>query len=277
MQQRIIFVASPEWRRLAGRLASIIEDPSFVLIKRNSRTTAGFFSHDGRELFVKRIESPGLLKGWLMRGLGSRAARAMRGSQILAEAGFACPTPLLMVEERRGGAVWASYIVTEALHDARIFSLLALPRARDLLLRRAIAKRAADEIRRLHDAGIYTRDLQETNLMIEERDGAPIIYFVDLEDVRYARRVSLRHRMLNLVHLDRSIGRFASRAKRLNFFYNYWGGKPSHEAARRLLRQYMRVRAQVDRRAGTSYSEPDRISTMKWRDEQVVSRVREKR
>ena len=38
----------------------------------------------------------------------------------------------------------------------------------------------------MHEAGIYTRDLQETNIMVEERDGAMRFYFLDLEDFRHA-------------------------------------------------------------------------------------------
>src|SRR6185437_14040726 len=55
----------------------------------------------------------------------------------------------------------------------------------------------------------------------EDGAGAAVFYFVDLEDFRRVRRVSKRLRMRNLVHLDRSIGRFASRAKRLRFLYDY--------------------------------------------------------
>lgn len=253
MRQRIIFAASSDWRRLIPQLDLLIKGPEFSPIKRNSRTTAGFLRHNGREVFVKRIDRGSLFKGWLARAFGSRAARAWRGSQILDEGRFAHPAPLLIFEGQRCGAVEASYIVTERLHRACILSLLALPKSRDLSLRRTVTKRAADEIRRLHDAGIYTRDLQETNLMVEERnDATPIIYFVDLEDVRRIRNVSTRRRMRNLVHLDRSIGRFASRAKRLDFFYNYWGGKPPREAARRLLRQYLSVRGEIERRASFS-------------------------
>jgi hypothetical protein len=262
MPLRIIFAASPDWQRLAARLDSLIEGPEFASIKRNPRTTAGFLHYEHHEIFVKRVRSGSKFKGWLARGFGSRAGRAGRGAQILTDAQFAHPALLLICEVRSGGAVEASYIVTERLNTARILSLLALPKSRDLSLRRAVAQRAAAEIRRLHDAGIYTRDLQETNVMVEERDdAAPIIYFVDLEDVRRVRWVSTRRRMRNLVHLDRSIGRFASRAKRLRFFYNYWGGKPPREVARHLLRQYMRVRTELDRRTRTPQDQPGNSSS----------------
>jgi tRNA A-37 threonylcarbamoyl transferase component Bud32 len=144
-----------------------------------------------------------------------------------------------------------------------VLSRFALGKGRRPALRRKVSKQVAAEIRRLHDAGIYTRDLQETNLMIEDRYGELMLYFVDFEDFRRAAQVSFERRMLNLVHLDRSVGRFVSRSLRLRFFYDYLGQRPTRDEARRLMRQYAAVRAQVERRAGrrSSASIPMKAST----------------
>jgi tRNA A-37 threonylcarbamoyl transferase component Bud32 len=148
------------------------------------------------------------------------------------------------------GSVQASYVATEPLREAKVLSRFALGKARSPALRRTVSKQVAAEIRRLHDAGIYTRDLQETNLMIEDRGGELVLYFVDFEDFRRAAQVSFERRMLNLVHLDRSVGRFVSRSLRLRFFYDYLGQRPARDEVRELVRQYAAVRAQVERRAG---------------------------
>jgi hypothetical protein len=84
--------------------------------------------------------------------------------------------------------------------------------------------------------------------MIAASDGRLLVYFVDAEDFRRARAVSRRRRMLNLLHLDRSIGRFISRSQRLRFLYNYLGGRPSREEARRILGQIAATGARMDRR-----------------------------
>jgi hypothetical protein len=75
-----------------------------------------------------------------------------------------------------------------------------------------------------------------------------MVWFVDFEDFRRARQISTRRRMMNLVHLDHSIGRFASRSKRLRFFDDYFGGKPPRQEARRLHRQYEVVRSRAEAR-----------------------------
>jgi tRNA A-37 threonylcarbamoyl transferase component Bud32 len=248
MPTRILHAAGSEWRRLGEQIGELIDGAGFESHKATARTRAGFLSHGGPEAFVKRVETGGYFKGIIARVLGSRATRALRGAQLLGAGGFAHPRPLLIADELSMGSIRASYIVTEPLRAARVFSRFALGPSRSPAFRRTISKRVAGEICRLHDAGIYTRDLQETNLMLEEQGGDLRIWFVDFEDFRRARHVSSRRRMLNLIHLDRSIGRFASRAKRLRFFYDYFGGKPPREEARRLVDQYLATRDRVEAR-----------------------------
>jgi tRNA A-37 threonylcarbamoyl transferase component Bud32 len=248
MRRRILLAASPEWQLLSDQISGLVDDAEFERVKRTSRAQAGFIAYGGGEAFVKRIDAGGYMNGLLARAFGSRARRAWRGAQLLAHSGFGHPEPLLIMEERALGSIRACYIATRPLRDSRVLSRFALGRLKSPSLRRTVSKRVAGEIRRLHDAGIYTRDLQETNLMIEERDGELLVYFVDFEDFRRSRRVTLERRLLNLVHLDRSIGRFASRAHRLRFFYDYLGERPARADVRRLLEKYAAARVRVERR-----------------------------
>jgi len=174
----------------------------------------------------------------------------LRGSNILRAAGFHCATPLAAMDLIRSGAVRASYLMSEALESAQILSHFALGREGEprhgYARRKTVFDALAAELRRMHEAGIYTRDLQETNIMVEELDGALRFYFLDLEDFRRASQVSDRHRMLNLVHLDRSIGRFVSRAGRLAFLYAY--ARPSSRAARRkVVADFLELKREVER------------------------------
>jgi len=141
--------------------------------------------------------------------------------------------------------------MSEALENAEILSHFALGRdggkRHGYARRNSVSDALATELRRLHDAGIYTRDLQETNIMVEEHDGALHFYFLDLEDFRRVSTLSPRRRMLNLVHLDRSIGRFLSRAGRLDFLYAYLGGKPAREARRKSVAEFLALRHSVER------------------------------
>jgi tRNA A-37 threonylcarbamoyl transferase component Bud32 len=251
MRMQILAARTPAWAAVVAQASQLIDGPGFRPLKRSTRTVAGFIVVDGTAAFIKRVDEGSWLKGWMQRLRGSRARRVLRGAAMLKAAGFACPEPLAAAEARSIGAVKASYVISEALDGARVMSAVVLAGGRRNFRRRCTVSGAiASEIRRLHDTGIYTLDLQETNLMLSGGDGAEWkIHFVDLEDYRNARRVSQRRRMLNLVHLDRTIGRFLPRTQRLRFLYNYLGERPGHDDALRLLTRYFALRARAERRA----------------------------
>ena len=250
MRMQVLAARSPAWAVAAADASQLIHGSAFEPLKQSPRTVAGFTVVDGTRVFIKRVSEGGWPKGWLLRLRGSRARRVLRGAAILKAAGFACPEPLAAAEARVLGAVRASYVISEALGDARIMSAVVLAGGRRTFRRRRqILAAVAIEIRRLHDAGIYTRDLQETNLMITEEGDNWKVHFVDLEDFRRDRAVSEKHRLLNLVHLDRTMGRSVPRTQRLRFLYRYLGGRPSSDEVRRVLRYFFSLRDHAERRA----------------------------
>lgn len=253
MRKRVLYAKSPEWREVAVRGDSLMAGRGFREVKRNERTCAGFLDV-GEDLraFVKCVATLSWVRGIFARFGGSRAWRSLRGATILEAGGFAHPELLAASETLSYGAVRRSFVLTEPLKDALMMSVFALGergrRNRDFSRCKRVSETVAREIRRMHDCGIYTRDLQETNLMLEANDGALTVYFVDLEDFRRVRKVSRRRRILNLVHLDRSIGRFVPRTQRLRFLYNYLGGKPGRPESRRIVREVLAIRGEVERR-----------------------------
>jgi tRNA A-37 threonylcarbamoyl transferase component Bud32 len=247
MATRLIYASSPDWAVMGTRLDDLLASPDFQVLKNTSRTLAGIARVEGAEVFVKRVKNAGWGKGIAARMCGSRAKRTLRGAAILQRAGFAHPQVIAAFEQVERGAVGASYVVTERLHRPRVLSRFALSDGRDFYWRQSLSKHLARTIRALHDRGCYTRDLQETNLMLEVQNGELKVYFIDLENFRWLPMVPLRLRLLNLVHLDRSIGRFISRSQRLRFLYNYLGGKPARAQARTIVRQLGSTRNRIER------------------------------
>jgi hypothetical protein len=253
MHRRLLFAESPKMAALIEQAVELINSAAFTPVKSEGKTRAGFLSCPGHPaVFIKSTEVRSRLAGLVDFVAGSQASRAIRGARIIREAGFHCARPLAAMDVIEGVAVIASFLMSEALEDAQILSHFALGhqggKRHGYTRRKSVSEALATELRRLHDAGIYTRDLQETNIMVEVRDGALRFYFLDLEDFRRVSTVSPRRRMLNLVHLDRSIGRFVSRAGRLDFLYAYLGGKPAREARRKAVADFIELRRSVERR-----------------------------
>src|SRR5579863_9358081 len=252
MFKRVLYAADSRWAAMVERLDELMADGGFRALKDEARTRAGLLKGpDGALVFVKRVRTGSWAKGLIAAARGSRVRRWLDGAAMLSTAGFNRPKPLAALEVRHAGAVSESYLVCEALTDATVLSGAVLDGGRvHFRSRRSLLSAVAREVRRLHDAGLYTLDLQETNLMVRERDGAPPrISFVDLEDFRRVRSVSWQRRMLNLIHLDRSIGRFLNRPARLRCLYDYLDAdRMERGQRRRAVVQFWQLRDRLENR-----------------------------
>lgn len=252
MGKRMLYARSAVCASAIERARELMSVPCFEPIKDEARTRAGFVKLAGGPAFLKRFEAGPWPVGLIDRMRGSRARRSLKGAALLERDGFSHPAPLAAMEVRQWGSVRASYLLSEALAGARTLSAFldrgVDQRRRDPRWRAAAIGAVANEIRRLHAAGLYSSDLQETNLMLEEgRQGQLGIYFVDLDGFRRIHPLPWRRRRRNLVQLDRSVGRFMSRAARLKFLYAYLGGRPAHDEARRIVTGLLRERRRKER------------------------------
>jgi len=250
MRSRILYLRSPQWADLLARPDQLIAGAGFREVKNIARNRAGFLATPQGVVFVKRFAPGSWFEGLLETARGSRAARSLRAAAILERAGFLAPAPLAACEEVSAGAVKTSWIFSEALSGARVFSAF-IERGHgtaqeDQRRRREALGAVAACVRLLHDAGLFASDLQETNLMLEEQEGRLRIYFVDLDGFRRLKRVSWKHRRRNLVQLDRSVGRFMSRPERLRFLYTYLGLE-DRRAVRTLVAPLMEERSRKER------------------------------
>lgn len=248
MAIRMLYASSPEWAAIGDSLDHLVHSGKLRVVKKNARTLAGVVRVNGSEVFLKRVTYDSWLKGIVVRLCGSRARRTIRGAAVLRHGGLSHPKLLAAFEQRCRGSVSVSYVLVEYLRRPKTLSRFALADGHDFCWRRTISARLAQEIRNLHRAGCYTRDLQETNLMLEMQGSMPKIYFTDLEDFRRLPRVPWRFKLRNLVQLDRSIGRFLSRAHRLRFLHNYLGYKASRSNVRIVVVRLDRMRQRIERR-----------------------------
>ncbi|MGA9724321.1 MAG: lipopolysaccharide kinase InaA family protein [Candidatus Binatus sp.] len=253
MRTVVLYARSPDWRAVVERADELMASPDFRVLKSEARTRAGFIDVPGAgSAFIKRVEVSSWSRGVYARVRGSRAARSLAGAAMLDARGLAHPEPLAAMDLYQAGAIRASYLVSRALVNADSLSRFMLGPAeikgRNVHRRKQISDTVAAQIRRLHESGLYTRDLQETNIMVEDNEsGGFNVYFIDLEDFRRVPNVSWDRRILNLVHLDRSIGRFLCRAARLDFLYSYLGHRPDRAAARKIVAEVIAARKSIDR------------------------------
>ena len=265
MRTVVLYARSPEWRAVVERADELMASLEFRVLKSEARTRAGFVDVPGAgPAFVKRVEVSSWIRGIIARLRGSRAKRSLVGAAMLKAHGLAHPEPLAAMDIYQAGAIRASFLVSRALINADSLSRFMLGpgeiKGRNVHRRKQISDTVAAQIRRLHESGLYTRDLQETNIMVEDNEaGGFKVYFIDLEDFRHVANVSWDRRIRNLVHLDRSIGRFLCRAARLDFLYSYLGHRPDRASARKMISEIKSARDAIDRRKRMTTPTAERV------------------
>ena len=220
------------------------------ILKKDAGTTVTVMSHNTQSVVVKHHR----INRWRRRAdttiHGSPARRSWRGARLLQTYGFFVPQPLAVVEKRTAGIVQESLYVSEALpHPPLSTYWREQSGGWSARLRRTFLGRLADFVQSFHAAGLYSGDLRDANLLVEERDDQTWRFcLVDLDRVKHEANISQRRRIKNLVQLDRTLGQRARLTERLFFLYRYLGSPlPPPPQRRRLIKKILSLRDQKDR------------------------------
>jgi tRNA A-37 threonylcarbamoyl transferase component Bud32 len=264
----------------------LLGTPACELLKLQRRVMVGRVAVAGRVLYVKRY-NPYAGRAVLAASLrGSPARRAARAAARLARLGFDVPRVVAAVEWHAGRLVGRSFFLTEEVAGSvtldRRWAALAGRGGRRT--RAELLAALAALFGGLHAAGVYHADLKDVNVLVRD-DGTLVL--LDLERVAFGRSVSRARRIKNLVQLDRTLGRAASRGERLAFLRGYLGAGASPELLRRWAAEVLvavaakeRGRRPAPRYAGgvsamlvcqdESQHLPQCLATLAWCDEIVV-------
>ncbi len=202
---------------------------------------------DGRPVCVKEYRGEPLalrLKHLLPNLLLGRPAR--RSFDAAARLGAAAPAPLAAVTPAWPLSGRSSFFLSEGLAGSLGADRYALERLNPAD-RRAFARALGAFFRRLHARGVWHRDLKATNIRVTERGKQDwAFHVVDLDRVRFLRRLSPRRRARNLAQIHHSMPRALGAANRLRFFLAYLDADRLDADAKALARAAL---AEAGRRA----------------------------
>lgn len=224
----------PGWRDMYEAVLSdparALAAPETVMLKRrDAGREVGLIVVGGVRLVVKLYDESGLVNLAERLLLSSAAARAARGGARMTAAGFRAPVLVAVLETSLASRTARSCLVTEAVSGER--ADIAWPRL-SRAARCAFAAALGGYLRDLHRRGVYPQDLWMTNLFAVIGDGKWEFVLVDVDRVRVYWRVSSRRRLKNLVQIERSLGRQARWAERLQFLRSYLGPASRAELVR---------------------------------------------
>lgn len=241
------------------------------ILKQDAGTTVTLMSDSVQSVVVKRHR----LTHWRRRAdallHGSPARRSWRGARLLQTHGFPVPQPLAVVEKRKAGLVQESVYISQALPHPPLSDYWRESAPHwSVAQRRLFLRELALFVRSFHAAGLYSGDLRDANLLVEECQAqhGPRWRFclVDLDRITHDPRLTLRRRVKNLVQLDRTVGRQARQTERLFFLYAYLGPPLPSARQRRVLLEKLRSRR---RRKDREYAKRKRRRTASVASEQT--------
>src|SRR6185436_14237458 len=97
---------------------SVLAAPTTRVLKGNERVTVAVVAADGDALVLKRFRDDGPLRLVQVLALGSSAERVWHAAALMQAAGFAVPTPVAVLEDRRLGIAVRSCAVSRWVDGA---------------------------------------------------------------------------------------------------------------------------------------------------------------
>jgi len=179
---------------------------------------------------VKQFRNQGLRARLRRRLAGSKATRSWRAAWAVQAAGVETPEPLLLLESRQsdGPSLFVSREVADAFEARYLFRAIHAGREAELFPQVDVDLFLANVgqlARRLHDAGIWHRDLSIGNLLIQDPEttaGKMKIYLLDLNRARLESRLTVFRRCRDLCRLPVLEDRHRDALLR-----TYWEGRPA--------------------------------------------------
>ncbi|MFN0059641.1 MAG: lipopolysaccharide kinase InaA family protein [Planctomycetota bacterium] len=205
------------WHRREVPQAALIsfseETPSFTKIfKQRADTVVGVTQLDVGarvlDIVVKTRRLTSLLARLAYRFYPGPLERAWGAARALEVRGIPTPRALALLVQRRWGLPVRAVLVTELVSNAKplhtqLWEEYRAPRTRSRRALYAQIRAIAEMVRRLHDTGIYHRDLNPMNLLVARESAAAAwtAQLVDLDSIHLGRRLTQRRRQKNLVQL----------------------------------------------------------------------------
>jgi UDP-glucose:(heptosyl)LPS alpha-1,3-glucosyltransferase len=184
----------------------------------------------GRRMVVKEVPFRGLARGLVDMVRGSAARRAWLGGHGLIARGVGAARPLAFVESKRGCLVAGSAVLLEDLRSHQDACDAASDGDREMVLD-ALTSLVATLHRRQIDHG----DLKSTHIFLDEEDGRLVPRLIDLEGVRFPRRLAPKRRLRALAQLNASLPDSFPNDARCRAFARYLAEHPFPGGNRRAL------------------------------------------
>jgi len=205
-----------------------------------------------RQVYIKKYWYPTFGDRWsgLYRGTlfgVSKVRREFENLVRLREWGLDAPAPLAYGEERQGGWLHRSFLISEGIHDPLSLDLFirdflpSLPASEQRHSRRELIERLADYTRRMHEHHFVHHDFFWRNILLSGRSLTHFFLIDSHKGGCWTPWMEYRSRAKDLATLDAPAPSFFRRTERLRFFLRHRGHPRLTRDDKSLLRLVLSV------------------------------------
>ena len=207
--------------------ATFFEDPVFsvqkmggnILKESRLRWAAIVTLSNGKRIFLKKDNTKGWVEGVKYLVLPSKGRKEWFIAYQLQGEDLCIPEPLGWMEKIHRGLVRESYYFSEAIGSG--ISLIEDPvKLEDSFIILEMAR----AVKKIHNAGLFHRDLHAGNFLWDDQS----LYLIDLHSAKLVKALSLGQRLWNLALLFQSLRSVWEDQRRSLFMDIYFEGESSH-------------------------------------------------
>jgi tRNA A-37 threonylcarbamoyl transferase component Bud32 len=181
----------------------------------------------GRTLFVKQFRTVGRWQRFRYLIRPSRAMKECLISRFLSQKGILTPKALGILEKRKHGVLKECFFVAEAIEEATDLIDFCKNRFRgpeQIKGKNQILRLLARTTRKLHDSGLFHRDLHGGNFLVTD-EGSLSLHLVDLHQARRQITVSKAKRLWNIAQIFNSLDFMLDHEAQKLFLLTYGRGQ----------------------------------------------------
>lgn len=184
-----------------------------VITESKFRWAAIFTLPNGRRIFFKRDKTKGWLEYLKYMIFPSKGRKEWFIAYQSEKRHLAIPRPLGWMERIRQGLVQESFYLSEAIGSG-----IPLIEETDRLMVKQTFNELVKIVRRMHDSGLYHRDLHAGNFLWDGES----LFLTDLHRARILKCLSIQQRLANLSHLFHSLRSTWEEGERSRFLDQYF-------------------------------------------------------
>jgi tRNA A-37 threonylcarbamoyl transferase component Bud32 len=207
------------------------------IIKHDARAQVSEVKTDHGSWIVKRYQAGGILRRAADLFRGSPARRAWRGGHGLRARRIGVATPIAFLERRVWGIPVASAVVLENLQSLEAADQCDGQGTSEREVVDAIVRLAIQ----LHRRGVHHGDLKASHVLLEHAPAGFEGRLIDLEGVRFRRRLGDRERIQALAELNASLPDRFSAELRCRAFARYAAAVPFQGEAKDALTRIVEI------------------------------------